>query len=377
MQHARVGPYTVTNHPHANGTPAGTASSIMTTDAQWLERARRSAARRGSVEHVLLMPPHASTRRYARARFGDRSEVVMLLPDADTAPDEAGATRVERVADEPFVVAQRWLDGAGIRVPAVYDIDEDERALWLEDVGDTDFDAWVSRDDGNRLAAYRHAVALLVRWQQRVGDPSKAPSAVRERCFDRDILRWELDHYVQWRVEAQLERSLSTATRTALAHEFDALADALSRVPIRVMHRDMQSHNLMVGDDGELVVLDFQDAMCGPVVYDAVALLRDSYVVLSASELDELVAAWADGVSSVVDAPEERLVAWFHLQTVQRKLKDAGRFVFIDRVRGNPSFLRYIDDSLGYVRAALARGHGGPRLAELLADIDPALAPEA
>ena len=62
---------------------------------------------------------------------------------------------------------------------------------------------------------------------------------------------------------------------------------------------------------------------------------------------------------------------------MQRKLKDAGRFVFIDRVRGNPSFLGYIDDSLAYVRAALARGYGGPRLAELLADVDPALAQEA
>lgn len=349
----------------------------MTTDAQWLERARRSAARRGDARDIALLPPHASTRRYARARFEDRTEVVMLLPDPDAAPDEAGATRVARVADEPFVVAQRWLADAGVRTPAVFEIDEDQRALWLEDVGDTDFDTWVSRDEVDRLSAYRDAVGLLVQWQEKVGAPADAPEIVRSRVFGRDILRWELDHYLEWRVEAQLGRSPSDATRAALASEFDRLADALTDVPVRVMHRDMQSHNLMVAADGSLIVLDFQDAMLGPVVYDAVALLRDSYVVLGEDELDELVARWAGGLAAVVGYPADALVDWFHLQTLQRKLKDAGRFVFIDRVRGNPSFLAYIDDSLAYVRAALARGYGGPRLAELLADVDPALAQEA
>ena len=179
--------------------------------------------------------------------------------------------------------------------------------------------------------------------------------------------------------------------RAALAAEFDALVDTLAAVPIAVMHRDFQSHNIMVTRGGEAVVdadavstedgtlhlLDFQDAMLGPIVYDAVAFLRDSYVVLTPSELSELVDQFAASVATMAaagGADAESITRWFHLQTVQRKLKDAGRFVYIDRVKKNSSFLQYIPSSLSYVRNALSLLPELSRLWELLAQVDPALA---
>jgi aminoglycoside/choline kinase family phosphotransferase len=116
-------------------------------------------------------------------------------------------------------------------------------------------------------------------------------------------------------------------------------------------------------------LIDFQDALLGTVVYDLVALLRDSYVVLSPALVGRLVDYFVERAG--LDAHETR--ALFDLQTVQRKLKDAGRFVFIDRVKHNPSFLQHIPSSQGYVAAALARLPELAPLRALLARHVPAL----
>jgi aminoglycoside/choline kinase family phosphotransferase len=120
----------------------------------------------------------------------------------------------------------------------------------------------------------------------------------------------------------------------------------------------------MVLPDGDQVVIDFQDALQGPRQYDLVALLRDSYVELDRPLIDEMLARYlkqfqAEG-GPRLDAKE--FVGFFDLLTVQRKLKDAGRFVFIDQVKKNPSFLVHIPSSLRYVRDAL---HRRPELGEV------------
>jgi hypothetical protein len=109
--------------------------------------------------------------------------------------------------------------------------------------------------------------------------------------------------------------------------------------------------------DGELVVIDFQDALQAPRQYDLVALLRDSYVELDRAFVDAMLDAYIDafaraGGEKIAPGPFKQ---WFDLLTVQRKLKDAGRFEFINRVKGNPGFLVSIPASLRYVKAALDR----------------------
>lgn len=348
------------------------------TDAEWSARAERSAGVRvpvrGALATVELLPPHASLRRYARARFDDGgTEIVMMMPSQDAPPDEAGGAARPPITDDPFVVVTRWLRGIGVPVPELLAIDEDGDALWLEDLGGTDFDAWVSSAPDAVEARYERALDLLVHFQNRT-EVATAPALVRDRRFDAEILRWELDHYVEWRLEAWLGKTLSPAVRGELDARFDALVAELAAIPTHVMHRDFQSHNIMVRD-GALVLLDHQDAMIGPAVYDSVALLRDSYVRLPVEVLVRLVDRYARsvaGASFLPDASPSDIQRWFHMQTVQRKLKDAARFVYIDRVKGNPSFLGYIDDSAAYVREAfqLLGGELAP-LADVLADLDP------
>ena len=126
------------------------------------------------------------------------------------------------------------------------------------------------------------------------------------------------------------------------------------------VHRDYQSRNLMVrreGDDGDwrsLCWIDFQDALLGPRVYDLVALLNDSYQTFDRAfveaRLDEYARAARLDAQGRADVGRE-----FDRVTVQRKLKDAGRFVFIDRVKKNDSFLKFVEPTIAKVRASLAR----------------------
>ena len=150
---------------------------------------------------------------------------------------------------------------------------------------------------------------------------------------------------------------------------FDGIADALAAEPGGFTHRDYQSRNLMVLPGGEQAVIDFQDALLAPRQYDLVALLRDSYVELPPALVDRMLARYLEGLVAEGGARLDPAAfrATFDLLTVQRKLKDAGRFVFIDRVRGNPGFLPSIPASLRYVREALGRRPELGELREILA----------
>jgi aminoglycoside/choline kinase family phosphotransferase len=136
----------------------------------------------------------------------------------------------------------------------------------------------------------------------------------------------------------------------------------------------------------ELYLIDFQDALIGPYIYDLVALLRDSYIQLPFVIVSRLVDHYinqgqAAGLPWCHDATAVHHA--FHLQTVQRKLKDAGRFVFIERVKGNPSFLQYYDPSIFYVKQSLEEleGYDGrseiSALSELLSRVDPSFSKPA
>lgn len=352
------------------------------TDSEWMARAAAAAERRsvdaGAIGSIGLLPRHASLRRYARVVLGGRPEIAMMMPAKGSEPDEVGGSARPALVDDPFVLTQRWLAELGQPVPAVYSIDADADVLWLEDVGNTDLDAWLTSEREPMRKAYERVLNALVGFQ-RESQSGAAPQVVRDRVFDAKMLRWELDHYVEWRIEAALSVSPTVAQRAVLDRSFDRLVSELAQIPLVPMHRDFQSHNLMVRDDGSIVFLDFQDAMLGPAVYDAVALLRDSYVVIPPGVLSELVEHYAEQVvafPALAEASVRDVIRWFHMQTLQRKLKDAGRFVFIDRVKGNPDFLRYVDDSCAYVRAAFSALDGEfPELLSVLDELDPAVTP--
>lgn len=296
------------------------------------------------------MPGGASTRRYLRVRTPDASLVAMFVPDARPEEITAGPAR----ARWPFLEVHELLHGRGVRVPRLLAESCDEGLLLLEDLGDETLAAFLERAPSRRAEVYRVAVDDLARAQRALAALPEG-SVIATRAFDETLLRWELDHFREWGLDAR-DRALPEDERA----RFDAIADRLARRiaawPRGFVHRDYQSRNLMVraGDALELVWIDFQDALLGPRVYDLVALLNDSYQSFDRgfieARLDDFAAA------AGMDADERAAIGReFDVVTVQRKLKDAGRFIFIDRVKKNPSFLPYFEPSLAKVRGALAR----------------------
>jgi aminoglycoside/choline kinase family phosphotransferase len=298
------------------------------------------------------MPGGASTRRYLRVRAPATSLVAMFVPDA--APEEI--TSGAPTSRWPFLEVHALLHGRGVRVPRLLAEDCARGLLLIEDLGDETLAAFLERAPERRAEIYREAVTDLARAQHALGALPEG-SVVAGRAFDEKLLRWELDHFREWGLDAR-GRELAADDRAA----FDALADRLAhRIaawPRGFTHRDYQSRNLMVrggaGAAPELWWIDFQDALLGPRVYDLVALLNDSYQSIDRAFMEARLDEFA-AVAGLDAAGREALGREFDVVTVQRKLKDAGRFIFIDRVKKNPSFLPYFEPSLEKVRGALAR----------------------
>jgi N-acetylmuramate 1-kinase len=297
----------------------------------------------------------ASIRRYHRVTIeGGKWPSVMVMELGDNPLKSEEAAKGAAPAELPFINVQRYLARAGAAVPAIHRYDSERGFVYLEDLGDITFESRVA-DAGDEVRAryYRQAIDQLVALQRFAAAHPDPECVAFSRGFDYELLKWELDHFREYGLEAQ-GLQLSPSERDEVDKIFGRIAEELAAEPRGFVHRDYQSRNLMVQDlDGapRLRIIDFQDALLGSRAYDLVGLLRDSYVALSPSLLDDLVAHFVT-IAQIDGARFQRL---FDLQVVQRKLKDAGRFVFIDRVKHNPSFLVHIPNSLDYVARSLGR----------------------
>jgi N-acetylmuramate 1-kinase len=297
---------------------------------------------------LVSLKADLSPRRYHRFSpdAGGPPLVVMQLPD--DGPD--GASREQARA---FIDVQRFLALRGLPVPQIYAVDLPHGLLLLEDLGEETFEARLrARPRQAWPSLYAEAIDLLARLHA-AGTPEQDSSAciALRRRFEPSLLRWELDHFREWGIDA-LQGPLAPEERAALDAQFDALTAAVVALPSGFVHRDYQSRNLMFAPGRGLTMIDFQDAFIGPAAYDLVALLCDSYVDLSAELQRAMLDRYAAARGFAADARAD-LQRGFRLISVQRKLKDAGRFVFIDRVRGNPDYLQFYPGSLRYAARAL------------------------
>jgi aminoglycoside/choline kinase family phosphotransferase len=275
------------------------------------------------------------------------------------------------------VAVHAYLAGIGVRVPHILAWSQEEGFVVLEDLGD---DMMVSRlaAGAPRDPLYLAAVDQLARMRL-AADRSPDPTCIAfQRRYDQDLYRWELEHFVEWVVAAWKGRTLSPAEEQLVDRHFDDIATRLAAEPAGFTHRDYQSRNIMVLAGGEQAVIDFQDALLGPRQYDLVSLLRDSYVSLEQPFIARMVRRYLD-VTAAAGAPPIDAGGFretFDVLTIQRKLKDAGRFIFIDRVKSNPDFLRFVPVALGYVREAFARLPAMADLQTVLARHVPELGPQ-
>ncbi len=333
----------------------------MEIEAALRDQVSKATGRAVSSESpVSKLKGEASSRSYYRIGVPPESWVAMVMPP-EAAKKSEEATRGEPPKELPFVNVHRYLEKLDVRVPRILRYDEPAGIMIIEDLGDVTFEEALKTGDANAL--YGRAVDLLARLRVEAERRPEPECLAFTRAFDEELYDWELHHFREWGMEVWSGTKPTAAERAALDRIFRRISQQLAAAPRGFTHRDYQSRNIMV-KSGELIVIDFQDALQGPRQYDLVALLRDSYVELSPSFVDAMLDRYIDTFEKVggerIDPGAFK--AFFHLLTVQRKLKDAGRFEFIHRVKDNPGFLVSIPASLRYVKSAL---DGLPELAEL------------
>lgn len=318
---------------------------------------------RSPLHTLTQLHGHASYRTYYRARLRDGSSLVVMAMPPGTASVSEEITNFQGTMQElPFVNVARNLAAVELPVPHIIHYSAADHWLLLEDLGDQLLaDVVTATDETARRTWYQQAIDLLVAMQTKTPHLRTEQCIALQRSFDAHLLNWEFDHFREYGIEARLNQAAPEPFRKAFTQQTRALTEQLLELPYCFVHRDFQSRNLIIRND-MLYLLDFQDALRGPYVYDLVALLRDSYVELPIELVEELVVYYA---ARAERDPRQTRTA-FHRVTVQRKLKDAGRFACIDRVKGNPDFLPFIPASLQYVKSALARIPEGEALFELL-----------
>jgi len=314
------------------------------------------------LRELAPLPGDASNRRYYRATIAGgppHSVIVMQLtePEAFKQSEEAVSGATHQIMELPFVNIMSHLTKAGVSVPVLHYYDQAAGLLYLEDFGDVTLAEAIRHANAASLEArYRQAINVLVQMQVKATTPADPGCLAFHRSFDASLLMWEFDHFLEYGVVARQGKPMCADDWTAIRGEFNHIAELLAAQPRVFVHRDYHSRNLMV-DGVRLGVIDFQDALMGPATYDLASLVRDAYVFLDETFVDDLVGYYLDQLA-------ERRIVWtnravfrrlFDFTSIQRNLKAAGRFVYIDQVKGNPKFLADIPRVLGYVKRNLQK----------------------
>ena len=250
----------------------------------------------------------------------------------------------------PFVHAADVLGATGMQVPRVLARDVERGFLLLEDFGSTTYMQVL--DAATAPALYTDASAALVRLQ----------AGSREGVFpeyDRALLARELALYPDWYVARHKGVTLSDDERNQLARAFDALLDNNVAQPRVFVHRDYHSRNLMLlPGDRNPGVLDFQDAVHGPITYDLVSLLRDAYVEWEEEQvLDWTIRHWERARRASLPVASDFANFWrdFEWMGLQRHLKVLGIFARLNYRDGKDRYLADLPRVLGYVQRAARR----------------------
>lgn len=274
----------------------------------------------------------ASFRRYFRATVGDQSFVVMDAPP-------------HRENVLPFIAIAKAFQNTVVRLPYIFSADVANGFLLLSDFGDQSLLTLL--DVASAETLYPSVMRVLLTLQKRDSIPHYVLPT-----FD-DALFWkEFDIFFTWYLRKHLNKTISVADETQLKNVYQKIILSAHEQPTVFVHRDYHSRNLMLCSDGEIGVLDFQDAVCGPITYDLVSLLRDCYIAWPEKEIEKWAFSFyeqllCDHHAWVFDF--NTFLRWFDWMGLQRHLKCLGIFSRLFYRDQKENYLKEIPRVLHYV----------------------------
>jgi len=273
----------------------------------------------------------ASFRRYFRIGLNDGRTLIAM----DAPPDKEDCG--------PFIDVTERLATTGVHVPEIFEKDLQQGFLLLEDLGS---DLYLGQlNDESVESLYADATSALLQFQQ-YGSVEGLPD------YDRELLAREMALFRDWLLERHLGLSLSEVENQMLSRAFEQLIDNALAQPRVLVHRDYHSRNLLECEDNNPGIIDYQDAVYGPITYDLVSLLRDCYIRWPLERVDAWAERYAQQARDAGLLAECQLVQffeWFDLMGVQRHLKAAGIFARLNHRDGKPGYLADIPRTLSYI----------------------------
>ena len=300
----------------------------------------------------------ASFRRYFRVTLGapwPEANGVTTLIAMDAPPPREDC--------RPYVHVARLLARAGVHAPRIVAADIAHGYLLMSDLGTRTYAAVL--DAGNAAQLYADALDTLVRMQRMRCEDELPP-------YDDTLLRRELALFPDWYVERHLQTTLTAEQRASLEGVFDVLVGNNLAQPRVFVHRDYHSRNLMVATPNP-GVLDFQDAVHGPITYDLVSLLRDAYIEWSEErQLDWAIRYWQRARDAALPVSADFGTFWrdFEWMGAQRQLKVLGIFARLKHRDGKGGYVADMPLVMRYLRRAAARYRELEPLTALLDALD-------
>jgi hypothetical protein len=288
----------------------------------------------------------ASFRRYFRVTCENKTWVAMDAP-----PTQEDC--------RPFIAVAKLMLAAQLNVPQVLDQDLDQGFLLLSDLGKTTYLSALSSQPPEKL--FSDATRALIQWQLASRPQSLPP-------YHRDLLLREMDLFPHWYIGKHLNISLNPTEVEALNCVFETLILSALEQPYVFVHRDFMPRNLMVCEDNP-GILDFQDAVYGPITYDVVSLYRDAFVSWPEEfELDGVIRYWQQAKKAHLPVNPDFSAFWreWEWMGLQRHLKVLGIFARINYRDGKSHYLADTPRFMTYAKKVCARYRELTPLAQIL-----------
>lgn len=286
----------------------------------------------------------ASFRRYFRVSQAELTWIVMDAPPSQ-----------EDIA--PFIKVSQFLNSQSLHVPNIIAQNSEMGLLLLSDLGTQPYLDMLNNHSADNL--YRDAIDSLIKIQ------CSDPTGIDLPRYDSKLLQTELNLFPEW----FLERHFELSPPAFLQPLFDTLIDNALSQPQSVVHRDYHSRNLMVDAKHNPGIIDFQDAVIGPITYDLVSLLRDCYISWPEDKLE----AWIHYYFSAAQQHEllpncdiTTFTRWFDLMGLQRHLKVLGIFCRLNYRDNKPNYIDDLPQTLRYILQVCRRYDNLQPLADFL-----------
>jgi len=266
----------------------------------------------------------------------------------------------------PFIDISKRLDLTGVQVPIIIDKNLSEGFLLLTDLGTVQYLNILNQE--NFISLYEDAIDKLHLIQDKT-DCSDLPH------YSHKLLQTELDLFTQWFIKEHLGITLDDKQRKTITDYEDLLIKNALAQPQAFVHRDYHSRNLMKTKDNNPGILDFQDAVIGPITYDLVSLLRDCYISWDKDIVYQLADDFRKRYNQLnhVNIKSEQWEKWFDFMGVQRHLKAIGIFCRLNYRDKKPNYLKDINRTLCYVKTVCENYFELTGLLKLIKDISPSM----